>query len=321
MTALIAIYIPVAFILQSICVPLLAYKVVFNWQPYAISERPLLRALTVAGALLAPILMLAVVCMFEAGYQGERGAHWFFHIHSGAAGLALVPIYALGSLFSCYALTRPGLWSTSRINLVVLATLLAISMWYVFATLFLKLTKEVSGELTFLAIVPAIAAVNYGLLIADIRLHQQPLTRDTGVIAGWFSGLLITIAVKCYLAYEFYLTLPADRPPGYGDCFVVTAATHGHPNIVHSQYDPLLARTVTRQWRILRKFEDTLARQNPLVHRHLRRIYNQLGPPVAHLITRPWQADLVFFVLKPVEWFAKCYLTLYNVRSRYGNIK
>ena len=42
--------------------------------------------------------------------------------------------------------------------------------------------------------------------------------------------------------------------------------------------------------------------KTPRAHRLIRRFYDKYGFPVAKLIRHKWSADIVYFLMKPLEW-------------------
>ena len=65
---------------------------------------------------------------------------------------------------------------------------------------------------------------------------------------------------------------------------------HGHPVIVN------------RQLCIANAFEQILEERMPKIHRRIRHFYDTYGFPVARLIHSPYMADLVYILMKPLEW-------------------
>lgn len=298
---------PPFFLLQIGALLLLLWRVAWRWQPERLASRRGGRWLLQLGVVLAPLYMLFMSSAMHGGYQGERGGHWFLHSHSGLAGLVLVPIFALGSLCLARALAT-STQRTSGTNFIVLNTLLGICVWYAFATYFLGMGDDRALDLSFTAIAPALAAANYVLLGLDIRRHRRLVYADPRLAYAWFAGLGISLLARIPLAQRIYTALPPERPAGYGDCFVVSAATLGHPSFVGSRMDPILGRAVNAQLKTLWAFEARLARRRPSLHRRLRRFYNWLGPRIAGSIRTPLAADIAYVLLKPLEWFARGYL-------------
>lgn len=64
---------------------------------------------------------------------------------------------------------------------------------------------------------------------------------------------------------------------------------HGHEVIVN------------RQLQIANAFEDVLMDYTPRAHKVIRHIYDTYGFPIAKLIKKKWVADLVYFIMKPLE--------------------
>ena len=65
---------------------------------------------------------------------------------------------------------------------------------------------------------------------------------------------------------------------------------HGHPVIVN------------RQLCVANAFEQILEEKLPKTHRAVRKFYDTYGFPVAKLIHSPFAADVVYVLMKPLEW-------------------
>ena len=65
---------------------------------------------------------------------------------------------------------------------------------------------------------------------------------------------------------------------------------HGHEVIVN------------RQLCIANAFEEIIQEKTPRFHRAVRSFYDTYGFPVARLIKKRWVADMVYFIMKPLEW-------------------
>lgn len=130
---------------------------------------------------------------------------------------------------------------------------------------------------------------------------------------GWLKSGMTVVWLGLYgvawqMAYErvmaFYSALPLVEP-SIGHCYVVTAAARGHRPIVKSQPIRLAnghEMLVNEQLRRLKAGEILLMVLLPQVHRPLRRWYDRWGPVVAKWCFRPIIADLVYLLLKPIEW-------------------
>lgn len=117
-------------------------------------------------------------------------------------------------------------------------------------------------------------------------------------LPGWIPSL--------YFAYLQYLDLP-DTPPTH-DCFIVTAASHGHRRLVgrirlieHGGR----TREANHQLIVFWEFERLWQERLPRLHRAFRAVYNRIGPVIARRVRGPFAADAVYLMLKPVEWGAR----------------
>jgi len=301
---------PVFFLLQLGALLLLLWQTVYRWSPDRLGARRFGRWLLQLGVVVAPVVMLFVSAAFVGGYQEQYG-HWFFSLNDGMAGLALIPFYLLGTIIVGRGIANRDFRLRSGTYLVVVWTLMGVCLWHAFGTVFLDMvTAPLMGDMSLSAVIPTLAAVNYALLATDILRHGRLQPAPKRAVVAWFSALAITIAVKVPLAMRFFAALPVERPAGYGDCFVVSAAARGHPRFVRSNFDPQLRRTVNKQWRTLRAFENRLALHQPKLHWRLRRLYNRIGPPIAARIHSSLAADIMYLLLKPVEWLARLYLAI-----------
>lgn len=59
---------------------------------------------------------------------------------------------------------------------------------------------------------------------------------------------------------------------------------------------------VNRQLCIANAFEQVLEEYTPHLHKAVRGFYDKYGFPVAKLIKKQWIADIVYFIMKPLEW-------------------
>lgn len=98
------------------------------------------------------------------------------------------------------------------------------------------------------------------------------------------------------------------------DCFVVSAAAKGHPKLVKSWIHPNIGKPVNRQWYTFKHFETLISVYFPKIHHILRYVYNRVGPFVAKRIHYTWQADLIYLLLKPLEWLITFIFKLVNYR-------
>lgn len=87
--------------------------------------------------------------------------------------------------------------------------------------------------------------------------------------------------------------------------YLCTVAAGGHKKVVK----PLRmgrrhghAVIVNRQLQVANAFEEVLIDYTPRFHKVVRHIYDTYGFPIAKLIKKQWVADVVYFIMKPLEW-------------------
>ncbi len=97
-------------------------------------------------------------------------------------------------------------------------------------------------------------------------------------------------------------------PPSvtFDEHYLCTVGASGHRKIVK----PLRIGVrhghrivVNRQLLIANAFEQAIEEKLPRTHRLIRRIYDKYGYPISRHIKKAWQADLIYFLVKPLEWF------------------
>lgn len=108
-------------------------------------------------------------------------------------------------------------------------------------------------------------------------------------------------------------------PPNvqYDEHYLCTVAANGHRKIVKPQRMGIRHGhivTVNRQLCIANAFEQVLAEKMPNMHKKLRWIYDILGFPIAQKITSPVLADIIYFFMKPAEYFFLFILYLVDVK-------
>lgn len=91
----------------------------------------------------------------------------------------------------------------------------------------------------------------------------------------------------------------------YDEHYLCTVAAGGHRKVVR----PLRmgrrhghAVIVNRQLCVANAFEQILEEKLPRTHKAVRRFYDTYGFPVAKLIRSPFAADVVYVLMKPLEW-------------------
>ena len=125
-------------------------------------------------------------------------------------------------------------------------------------------------------------------------------------------------AIKAYTETADY-TFSTKIPPQnvfYDEHYLCTVAAGGHKKIVK----PLRMGkrhghdvVVNRQLLIANAFEQVLEERTPRFHRAVRHFYDTYGFPVAKLIKTKTAADIVWFLMKPLEWIFLFVLYLADV--------
>ena len=97
----------------------------------------------------------------------------------------------------------------------------------------------------------------------------------------------------------------AALSPSEGDCFVATAASRGHSELVGER-----SGSLTRQLATFKAGELALRAMRPAWHRALRRVYDRHGPAAARGLTGPWRADLAHVLLAPAAALVRLVLAV-----------
>ncbi len=102
-------------------------------------------------------------------------------------------------------------------------------------------------------------------------------------------------------------------PIEYHGHYLCTVAAEGHPRLVKPIRKglrhgwPIL---VNRQLCIANAFEQLLMERLPRLHRAVRDFYDAHGYPFSKKITTPLRADMIYLLMKPLEWvFLLCLYT------------
>lgn len=105
-----------------------------------------------------------------------------------------------------------------------------------------------------------------------------------------------------------YSVIPPPEPkviPGDGH-YLCTVAAKGHKGIVkpiRSGERRGVRISVNRQLMIANAFEHILEAYLPNMHRIVRSAYDRYGYPISKHIRKKWVADIVYLLMKPLEWF------------------
>lgn len=105
-------------------------------------------------------------------------------------------------------------------------------------------------------------------------------------------------------------------PIDYEGHYLCTVAAGGHQKIVR----PLRLGSrrgetimVNRQLCIANAFEEVIQEKFPRFHKNIRHFYDTYGYPVSRHITSPFRADVVYVLMKPLEWLFLIFLYTVDV--------
>lgn len=119
-------------------------------------------------------------------------------------------------------------------------------------------------------------------------------------------------------------------PLEYEGHYLCTVAAGGHKKIVKPlRFGNRLGHkiVVNRQLLAANAFEDLIAEKLPKFHKAVRGFYNKYGYPVSRHITSPFRADIVYFLMKPLEYIFIFALYLFDsqpenrIAVQYSNYK
>lgn len=130
-----------------------------------------------------------------------------------------------------------------------------------------------------------------GIIIAILLLFGQA---PDSVIKAWTETADWRLSMK-----------EAPQNIYYDEHYLCTVAAGGHKKIVK----PLRKGVrhgheviVNRQLCVANAFEQILEEKTPRFHKLVREIYDRYGFPVARLIKSKWIADIIYILMKPLEW-------------------
>ncbi len=155
--------------------------------------------------------------------------------------------------------------------------------------------------------------------------------------AGWvlfplvglipFTGVLVCLCILCGqgpfgIIRAFtntsdwtYSTMISPPPVEYEGHYLCTVAVNGHERVVK----PLrlgvrhgIVIGVNRQLCAANAFEQLIEDKAPRLHRLVRHIYDKYGYPVSKHITTRLRADIVYILMKPLEWLFVAVLYLFD---------
>lgn len=105
---------------------------------------------------------------------------------------------------------------------------------------------------------------------------------------------------------DWILSTKVSPPPiENGGHYLCTVSLRGHEKLVKPvRYGIRNGNriVVNRQLCISNAFEQLIMEKTPKFHRAIRNFYDTYGYPVSKLIKRAWVADIIYLIMKPLEW-------------------
>lgn len=109
----------------------------------------------------------------------------------------------------------------------------------------------------------------------------------------------------------------APPPVAYDTHYLCTVSLRGHRKLVRPiRYGIRKGEkiVVNRQLCVANAFEQLLMEKTPRFHRAVRKFYDTYGYPISRHINTAWSADIVYVIMKPLEWFFLLVLYLLDVK-------
>ena len=115
---------------------------------------------------------------------------------------------------------------------------------------------------------------------------------------------------------DWVLSTEIAPPPVEQDVhYLCTVSLQGHRELVKPiRYGIRRGNRiiVNRQLCVANAFEQLLEERTPRFHRAVRDFYDKYGYPISKWITNPWSADVVYLLMKPLEWIFVVVLYLFD---------
>ena len=71
---------------------------------------------------------------------------------------------------------------------------------------------------------------------------------------------------------------------------------------------------VNRQLLVANAFEDLISERTPKLHKIIRKVYDKIGLPISKYITTKRRSNIVYFIMKPLEWFFVAVLYTFDIK-------
>lgn len=113
-----------------------------------------------------------------------------------------------------------------------------------------------------------------------------------------------------------YSTMISPPPEHYTGHYLCTVAVNGHEKLVKPARLGIRQGVkigVNRQLCVANAFEQVIEERTPRFHRFVRYIYDNYGYPLSKHITTKLRADIIYIVMKPLEWIFLAVLYLSDI--------
>jgi hypothetical protein len=287
---------PAAFAIFSLLLALPAVQKDFSWTRYFAAT-----GLVFAGVAL-PLFVFFASGFMIPDWKGACPHGWLDCFHLGKLTLTPLVLWATAALYAVEVFgaekkTHHSIALGLLTGAVVSGGCLAVGIY--------TLLSKTGGPTIFLAVPAYICAWHSFRAAQLLRAGKTPF---------WMSLVALIIQwpfwyFSCRWAQDAYEKLPNQAP----NCFIVTAAGHGHAAVVGPFVEITRRgrrRRVNRQLVAFWQLEAAWRDHSPRSHALFRRGYNRVGPIIARRIVSPWLADAVCLALKPAEWLATLWLRL-----------
>jgi hypothetical protein len=259
-------------------------------------------AATALFGIVIPVGVFLLAVVLQPDWKGACHRGWVDCFHAGKLLLCPVVLWAGAGLYALSVARAPNAaaWTWVRWGVLNGAVVGGLCLVQGVAT---------AGDSLLVAAgwgyaVPLYTTVWYAALAWRCWRGVQHPARQTGC------ALLPSLpfwAASVVESQRLYRQLPDVAP----NCFVVTAASRGHPALVGACWrrgpDGRLHR-VNAQLLAFRALEAVGRARWPAVHARCRRVYDVWGPRMAACVRRRWAADAAYLLLKPAEWVARAIL-------------
>ncbi|MDO5156257.1 MAG: hypothetical protein Q4D51_09860 [Eubacteriales bacterium] len=125
-------------------------------------------------------------------------------------------------------------------------------------------------------------------------------------------GMIKAFTMTADWTFSTQIPPPPIEYPGH---YLCTVAAGGHKKVVKpTRYGMRLGQPiiVNRQLSVANAFEELIHDRTPRFHKWVRHVYDTYGYPLSRVIKTPFQADVIYILMKPLEWMFLLVLYLFD---------